>query len=98
MNSCFMKMCQDIIAQRDGNGEERIAQGDGVPEEVSRHWQRVPLLDFDAGISLLKSRHLSILITCSPRYFAHYATTSYFKEGIDCGKVLLAGLLEIHAG
>ena len=63
--------------QRDGNGEERIAQGDGVPEEVSCHQQRPPLLlDFDTGISLLKSGHLSIIITCSPRYLAHFATTT----------------------
>ena len=37
-----------MIMQRDGNGEERIAQGDGVPEEASRHRQRPLLLDFDA--------------------------------------------------
>ena len=44
-----------MIMQRDGNGEERIAQGDGVPEEAGCHWQRPTLLDLDAGISLLKS-------------------------------------------
>ena len=41
--------------QGNGNREDGNAQGDGVPEEAGRHWQRPTLLDLDAGISLLKS-------------------------------------------